>query len=122
MSRLTDRTNSLTFVKNAGVYTCKNVCEKEDCECRECPIQEAFDKLAHYEDLEEAGRLIEIPCTESDEEEFQVVVTMVSKDKSKAFIVLDATEPKIEVLDKCIREIFEISKAKLEEMGGGCDE
>lgn len=26
------------------------------------PLGDALDKLAHYEDLEEAGRLIELPC------------------------------------------------------------
>lgn len=84
---------------------------------------EWLKELQRYKDLEEAGRLIELPCTASDEEEFQVVVTMVSKDNSKAFIALDATESKIEALATCIREIFEIPKqAKLAEMGGGCDE
>lgn len=29
-------------------------------------IKEVTDKLAHYEDLEEAGRLIELPCANGD--------------------------------------------------------
>ena len=29
-------------------------------------IPNALDKLAHYEDLEEAGRLIELPCAVGD--------------------------------------------------------
>lgn len=30
-------------------------------------LAEAMNKLAHYEDLEEAGRLIELPCAVGDE-------------------------------------------------------
>lgn len=36
---------------------CNSVCEQY--ECSECPINEAFEKLAYYEDLEEQDRLIE---------------------------------------------------------------
>ena len=37
---------------------CNSVCEQYV--CSECPIYEAFVKLAHYEDLEEQGRLVKI--------------------------------------------------------------
>lgn len=37
---------------------CNSVCEQYV--CSECPIDEAFVKLAHYEDLEEQGRLVEV--------------------------------------------------------------
>lgn len=43
---------------------CNSVCEQYV--CSECPIDEAFVKLAHYEDLEEQGRLIELPCAVGD--------------------------------------------------------
>ena len=46
-------------------YSCDEICDK-DVSCEECPIQEGFNKLAHYEDLEEAGRLIELPCKVGD--------------------------------------------------------
>lgn len=78
------------------------------------------EKLAHYEDLEEAGRLIELPCATSDEEEFQTVITMVSKDDSKAFIVFDATKTTFEATEDFIRKIFELParEAKLAELKG----
>lgn len=47
-------------------YSCDEICDKE-VSCEECPIQEAFNKLAHYEDLEETGRLITLPCNIGDE-------------------------------------------------------
>lgn len=63
MSRLTDK-NFYVPEKIVG-YSCDEICDKEF-SCEECPIQEAFNKLAHYEDLEEQGRLIELPCKVGD--------------------------------------------------------
>lgn len=66
MSRLTNNNNNNPILKNVGHANCKNVCEHEMC-CDMCPIQEAIEKLAHYEDLEEQGRLIEvIRCKECE--------------------------------------------------------
>ena len=61
MSRLTNNNKKHPILKDVGHANCKNVCEHEMF-CDMCPIQEAIDKLAHYEDLEEEGRLIELPC------------------------------------------------------------
>lgn len=53
---------------------CITVCEnmptsnwKEDCRFYEdCYARKIYEKLAHYEDLEEQGRLIELPCKVGD--------------------------------------------------------
>ena len=37
--------------------TCDEVCEEN--QCNSCVLSAVFEKLAHYEDLEEQGRLIE---------------------------------------------------------------
>lgn len=37
--------------------TCDEVCEEN--QCSSCVLSAVFEKLAHYEDLEEQGRLIE---------------------------------------------------------------
>lgn len=37
--------------------------EREKGWANKVPVGLAIEKLAHYEDLEEAGRLIELPCT-----------------------------------------------------------
>ena len=34
--------------------------------CNNCPIQKAFEKLAEYEDLEEQGKLLKLPCAVGD--------------------------------------------------------
>ena len=42
--------------------SCGEMCEEKDGECRECPIQKAFNKLAEYEVLDEQGLLLQLPC------------------------------------------------------------
>lgn len=55
-------TECIEIIKTDG-DTCSSVCEEHECECSDCPINEAVKKLAHYEDLEEQGRLIVTPET-----------------------------------------------------------
>lgn len=45
---------------------CKETCERVD-NCEECPINEAIKKLADYEDAEEQGLLLRLPCKENTE-------------------------------------------------------
>lgn len=65
MERLTTTVGENTFIKKVINESCESVCLNEY-DCGDCPIQEAFEKLAHYEDLEEQGRLIELPCKVGD--------------------------------------------------------
>lgn len=63
MSRLTKRLGDQVILKEVGITDCGKICDKRkdfDNPCDECPIDDAFRKLAHYEDLEEQGRLIEV--------------------------------------------------------------
>lgn len=74
MSRLTckyDVDNVLrdmcTFDRESNVeaddcLTCFEYCNNKDMNCEKCAIQKAFDKLADYEDLEEQGLLLKLPC------------------------------------------------------------
>lgn len=45
---------------------CKDHCEMIGEKCEECAIQKCFDKLGEYEDLEEQGRLLKLPCACGD--------------------------------------------------------
>lgn len=62
MDRLTERFSN----GQAGVFGCGDNCEHGFGFCsdrEECPtINELIDKLAEYEDLEEQGRLLKLPC------------------------------------------------------------
>lgn len=58
MSRLT-RTEYGAYCAYANTVDCDD--------CNSCKWSQAiYDKLAHYEDLEEQGRLIELPCKVGD--------------------------------------------------------
>lgn len=67
MERLTDKIGNTNCVKGCG-SNCKygfQYCCKEDWEnCQ--TISDVIDKLAYYEDLEEQGRLIKLPCKVGD--------------------------------------------------------
>ena len=61
MSRLTEKRGDAVCIEGVDFETCHMFC-RTMASCHNCPIDNAFRKLAHYEDLEEQGRLIELPC------------------------------------------------------------
>ena len=67
MERLTERKNGTAMIEGCG-SNCKygfEYCRKEDWEnCK--TIEDVIDKLADYEDLEEQGRLVKLPCNVGD--------------------------------------------------------
>ena len=67
MQRLTERIISYSDVieiKKVGNRRCKAICDEVD--CKVCPVNDAFKKLAEYEDLEEQGLLLKLPCKVGD--------------------------------------------------------
>lgn len=67
MERLTDKIGNTYCVKGCG-SNCKygfEYCSKEDWENCET-IADVIDKLADYEELEEQGRIIKLPCKVGD--------------------------------------------------------
>ena len=63
MSRLTKRNATLkASCKENSTYDCLLEDDCITCDCN----NKILEKLAHYEDLEEAGRLIELPCKVGD--------------------------------------------------------
>lgn len=67
MERLTEKIGNTNCVKGCG-SNCKygfQHCRTEDWEnCK--TIDDVIDKLAEYEDLEEQGRLVKLPCKVGD--------------------------------------------------------
>ena len=59
MERLTIRIDGEAYIEKVANKYCEDVCSSRN-RCNDCPIRDAFNKLAHYEDLEEQGRLIEV--------------------------------------------------------------
>ena len=68
MERLTEVVYGNAQIKECGNDFCKETCEKFDEEksCSNCPIQKAIEKLTEYEDLEEQGKLLRLPCKVGD--------------------------------------------------------
>ena len=68
MERLTEKLFGFVQLKACGNDFCKETCAEHDEEksCKNCPIQKAFEKLAEYEDLDEQGLLLRLPCKVGD--------------------------------------------------------
>ena len=60
MGRLTIRIDGEAYIEKVANKYCEEVCSTRN-RCNDCPIRDAFNKLAHYEDLEEQGyRMVNI--------------------------------------------------------------
>ena len=68
MDRLTEKVFGFVQLKACGNDFCKETCAEHDEEnsCKNCHIQKAFEKLAEYEDLDEQGLLLRLPCKIGD--------------------------------------------------------
>ena len=63
MERLTDYSDDeCTYIIGVGNKTCEEFCKNAIDGCKNCYIQQVFKKLADYEDLEDQGLLVRLPC------------------------------------------------------------
>lgn len=69
MERLTKRIeDENTLLTEAGDTACKCFCDNYTLSgCWECPVGKAIEKLADYEDAEEQGLLVRLPCKVGDD-------------------------------------------------------
>ena len=99
MERLTEKIGNTNCVKGCG-SNCKygfQHCRTEDWEnCK--TIDDVIDKLAQYEDLEEQGRLISLPCKVGD------TVYRINIGAMKPVIPLRVVEYRFKIVGNCIRE------------------
>ena len=63
MERLTEKQSSGYDLKAMNGEWCNKYCEQQRVEtCNECMIYQAIQKLAEYENVEEQGLLLRLPC------------------------------------------------------------
>lgn len=133
MERLTERYKdsiaNTVLIRECGDKLCKNICDDIEYDCSKCELEKALDKLATYEDLEEQGLLVRLPCRVGDDL-YCIVNGEVKKLKVHSFGV-----PDFEIIDiefkyvdgfKIVRFVGEVGKTvfltreeaekKLEEM------
>lgn len=140
MERLTDKIGNTYCVKGCG-SNCKygfEYCSKEDWENCET-IADVIDKLADYEELEEQGRLLKLPCKVGDTVYAigfnnnkpiiyeSVVLSILITEKEIAFNVkVDEFEInsqlKQSMFDKTVFLTKSEAEAKLKELRGGENE
>ena len=67
MERLTEMQSSGYDLKEMNGEWCDKYCKKQRVEtCNECVIYQAIQKLAEYENAEEQGLLLRLPCKVGD--------------------------------------------------------
>ena len=70
MERLTERYKdsiaNTVLIRECGDKLCKDICDDVECDCSKCELEKALEKLATYEDLEEQGLLVRLPCKVGD--------------------------------------------------------
>lgn len=70
MERLTERYKdsiaNTVLIRECGDKLCKDICDDIECDCSKCELEKALEKLADYEDLEEQGLIVRLPCNVGD--------------------------------------------------------
>lgn len=79
MERLTEEYMGCNEIKTCNHETCEETCKRVS-GCANCPIQEALNKLAEYEQAEEDGLLIRVPHPVGTEVYFAFKLQGVKKD------------------------------------------
>lgn len=70
MERLTERYKdsiaNTVLIRECGDKLCKNICDDIGYNCNKCGLEKVLEKLADYEDLEEQGLIVRLPCKVGD--------------------------------------------------------
>lgn len=98
MERLTERYKdsiaNTVLIRECGGKLCKNICDDIEYDCSKCELEKVFDKLATYEDLEEQGLLVRLPC----------------KVGTEVYYILGIPNKTPCTIDKCVFELSDIDK------------
>ncbi len=117
MERLTERYKdsiaNTVLIRECGDKLCKNICDDIEYDCSKCELEKVLEKLATYEDLEEQGLLVRLPCKVGTE------VYYILGIPNKMPCAIDKCVFKLSDIDKIGESLFltpEEAEKKLEEM------
>lgn len=98
MERLTERYKdfiaNIVLIKECGDKLCKDICDDIECDCSKCELEKALEKLADYEDSEEQGLLVRLPC----------------KVGTEVYYILGIPNKMPCTIDKCVFELSDVHK------------
>lgn len=98
MERLTERYKdsiaNIVLITECGDKLCKDICDDIECNCSKCGLEKALEKLAEYEDLEEQGLLVRLPC----------------KVGTEVYYILGIPNKTPCTIDKCVFKLSDIHK------------
>ena len=101
MERLTEKQSSGYDLKAMNGEWCNKYCEQQRVEtCNECVIYQAIQKLAEYENAEEQGLLLRLPCNIGDtiyEVSYENREFVIKEHIVKEFIYRTYRFPRIEI-------------------------
>ena len=98
MERLTERYKdsiaNTVLIRKCVDRLCKNICNDIEYDCSKCELEKALEKLATYEDLEEQGLLVRLPC----------------KVGTEVYYILGIPNKTPCTIDKCVFELSDVHK------------
>lgn len=111
MERLTERYKdsiaNTVLIRECGDKLCKDICDDIEYDCSKCELEKTLEKLADYEDLEEQGLLVRLPCKVGD------IMFRINKGAKNPIIELTVTQINItrrsynlEVIDRDCGELM----------------
>ena len=120
MERLTER------YKGEAVVFCNQMCSDwNECNPILCQSKRILEKLAHYEDLEEQGLLLKLPCKVGDKiyyvedgeiYKYKANSIDVKKENGKYIFCIECMDFETEEFGKIVFLTKEEAEAKLEEL------
>lgn len=94
MNRLTEKQSAGYDLKALNGQYCNNYCDEQSAAtCRDCAIYQAIQKLAHYENMEEDGKLLKLPCKPWD------TVYVISKYTKYDIQIIEAKVTQMKIKD-----------------------